>query len=66
MYTLKLPLSLWHPGPFQLITVNSNVLITYYSDTSFSLYDRKNGLLEFITFLTFNTIEQMGYVNYVT
>ena len=29
MYTLKLTLSLLHPGPFQLITLTSNVLMTY-------------------------------------
>ena len=32
MYTLKLALSLLHPGPFQLITVTSNVLMTYNVD----------------------------------
>ena len=31
MYTLKLTLSLLHPGPFQLITLTSNVLMTYTS-----------------------------------
>ena len=32
MYTLKLALSLLHPGLFQLITVTSNVLMTYFAD----------------------------------
>ena len=41
MYTLKLALSLLHPGPFQLITVTSNVLMTYHVDDNFYvLYDR--------------------------
>ena len=40
MYTLKLALSLWHPGPFQLITVDLNVLIIYNADNSFGSYDR--------------------------
>ena len=30
MYTLKLALSLLHPGPFQLLKVTSNALMTYY------------------------------------
>ena len=34
MYTLKFALSLLHPGPFQLITVTSNILMTYFVDTS--------------------------------
>ena len=29
VYNLKLALSLLHPGPFQLITLTSNVLMTY-------------------------------------
>ena len=40
MYTLKLALS--HPGPFQLITVTSTVLMTYYVDNFDGLYDRLN------------------------
>ena len=40
MYTLKLALSLLHTGPFHLITVTSNVLMTYYVDTFYVLYDR--------------------------
>ena len=42
MYILKLALSLLHPGPFQLITVTSNVLMTYYVDNFYGLYDRQN------------------------
>ena len=38
--TLKLALSLLHPGPFQLITVTSKVLMTYYVDHFYGLYDR--------------------------
>ena len=34
MCTLKLALLLLHPGPFQLITVTSNVLMAYYVDIS--------------------------------
>ena len=40
MYNLKLALSILHPGLFQLITVTSNVLITYYVDNFYVLYDR--------------------------
>ena len=40
MYTLKLALSLLHPGPFQLITVTSDVLMTYFADNFYGLYDR--------------------------
>ena len=32
MYTLKLAFSLLHPGPLQLITMTSNVLMIYYVD----------------------------------
>ena len=38
MYTLKLALSLLHPGPLQLITVTSNVLKTFYVDNFYGLY----------------------------
>ena len=38
MYSLKLALSLFHPGPFQLITVTSNVLMTYYVDNLCMVY----------------------------
>ena len=40
MYTLKLALSLLHPGPFQLITVTLNVLMNYNVDNFYGLYDR--------------------------
>ena len=36
MYTLKLALSLLHPGPFQLSTATSNVLMTYKVDNFIS------------------------------
>ena len=34
MYSLKVTLSLLHPGPYKLITVTSNVLMIYYVDYS--------------------------------
>ena len=37
---LKLALSLLHPGLFQLITVTSNVFMTYNNDNLYGLYDR--------------------------
>ena len=40
MYALKLALSLLHPGPFELITVTSNVVMTDYVDNFYGLYDR--------------------------
>ena len=40
VYTLKPALSLLHIGPFQLITVNSNVLMAYYVDNVYRLYVR--------------------------
>ena len=40
MYSLKLALSHVHPDPYQLITVTSNVLMTYYVDNFYGLYDR--------------------------
>ena len=49
MYSLKLALSLLHPGPYQLITVTSNVLMTYYVDTSMVYMIDKKSLLEFVT-----------------
>ena len=42
MYTLKLALSGLHPGPFQLITVTSNVHMAYFVDNFYGLYDRYN------------------------
>ena len=49
MYNLKLALSILHPGPFQLITVTSNVLMTYNVDNFYSLYESYNSELEFMT-----------------
>ena len=36
----KMALSLLHPGPFQLITVTSNVPMTYFAENVYGLYDR--------------------------
>ena len=38
--TLIFALWLLHPGPFQLITLASNVLMTYFADSFNGLYDR--------------------------
>ena len=43
MSTWKLALSLLHPGPFQLITVTPNFLMTYYVDNFYGLKDRYEG-----------------------
>ena len=40
MYSLNLSLPPLHPGPYQLITVTSNVLMTNYVDNFYGLYDR--------------------------
>ena len=40
MYTLELALMRVHPGPFQLITVTLNVLMTYSVDNYYGLHDR--------------------------
>ena len=39
VYTLKLALSLLHPGPFQLNAVAPNVLMAYYVYDFYGLYD---------------------------
>ena len=36
----ELAVSIRHPGSLQLITMNSSVILTYYADNPFSLYDR--------------------------
>ena len=49
MYTLKLALLLLHPGPFQLITVTSNVLWLTTLITSLDYMIDKIVHLNFIT-----------------
>ena len=57
MHTLKFAFPLRQPGPFMLITLALDVLMTYYTDYSVRLYDRYSGFLDY----TYNVLRSTKF-----